>query len=111
LIEDALIQPVQTDENGHFSISAYKGNYTLHISAPFYHVQDITIAIPANGNIEQNIPLQPFVGYPDEIGYDDGTAEAHNASLTAGDGWAVKMFLPEGKKSALVTAGLFRFWD
>uniref|UniRef100_UPI00406C8064 S8 family serine peptidase n=1 Tax=Paenisporosarcina sp. FSL H8-0542 TaxID=2921401 RepID=UPI00406C8064 len=111
LLEDALIQPVQTDENGHFSITAYEGTYSLHVTAPFYHSQDITITIPANGNIEQNVPLQPFVGYPDEIGYDDGTAENHNASFTAGDGWAVKMFLPEGKKSALVTAGLFRFWD
>nr|WP_249365586.1 S8 family peptidase [Cytobacillus citreus] len=111
LIEDALIQPIQTDENGRFSITAYEGTYTLHVSAPFYQRQDITITIPANGNIEQNIPLQPFIGYPGEIGYDDGTEEDARAWNTAGNGWAVKMSLPEGKNRALITAGLFRLWD
>jgi bacillopeptidase F len=116
LIEDALIQPVQTDENGHFSITAYEGTYTLHASAPFFYGQDITISIPANGKSEQNFALQPFVGYSSEIGYDDGTAEnakAWNANPTGNNNnaWAVKISLPEGKKSALVTAGLVRFWD
>lgn len=110
LMEDALIQPVQTDENGHFSITAYEGTYTLHVSAPLYHGQDITITIPANGNTEQNVQLRPFIGYPGEIGYDDGTPENARAWDEAGNAWAVKMSLPEGK-SALVTAGLFRFWD
>ncbi|USK33342.1 S8 family serine peptidase [Bacillus sp. F19] len=111
LIEDAIVQPVQTDENGRFSITAYEGDYTLHVSAPFYLNQDIRITVPANGNIEQNVSLQPFVGYPSEIGYDDGTAEAHRTWDAVNSGYAVKMFLPEGKTSALVTAGLFRFQD
>ncbi|USK33343.1 S8 family serine peptidase [Bacillus sp. F19] len=112
LIEDAVIQPVQTDENGHFSITAYEGTYTLHVSAPFFFTQDITISIPANGQSEQNVGLPPFVGYSSEIGYDDGTAEnAKSWSVTEKNAWAVKISLPEGKKSALVTAGLVRFWD
>ncbi|MBS4191984.1 S8 family serine peptidase [Bacillus sp. FJAT-49705] len=115
LIEDALIQPVQTDENGRFSITAYEGTYTLHVFNPLYYGQDITITIPANGNIEQNIPLQPFVGYPNEIGYDDGTEEDaliwHTVGNDYGWGWGVKMSLPEGKNSALITAGLFRLGD
>jgi bacillopeptidase F len=111
LVEDALVQPVQTDENGHFSISAYEGTYTLHVSAPFYFNQDIEITIPENGNIEQNVSLQPFVGYSSEIGYDDGAAEVHRTWDTLNSGYAVKMFLPEGQTSALVTAGLFRFAD
>jgi bacillopeptidase F len=111
LIEDALVQPVQTDENGHFTITAYEGTYTLHVSAPFYFNQDISITVPGNGNIEQNVSLQPFVGYPSEIRYDDGTAETQRTWDTLNSGYAVKMFLPEGKTSALVTAGLFRFAD
>ncbi|WP_045519063.1 S8 family serine peptidase [Neobacillus niacini] len=111
LIEDAIVQPVQTDENGRFSITAYEGDYTLHVSAPFYLNQDIRITVPANGNIEQNVSLQPFVGYPSEISYDDGTAENYRTWDTINSGYAVKMFLPEGKTSALVTAGLFRFAD
>ncbi|EPD53130.1 hypothetical protein HMPREF1210_00861 [Paenisporosarcina sp. HGH0030] len=114
LLEDALIQPVQTDENGHFSITAYEGTYTLHVSGPIYHSQDLTITILESGNIEQNVPLQPFIGYPDEIGYDDGTAEnarAFGAPNAENNVAAVKMSLPKGKNSAFVTAGLFRFWD
>ncbi|WP_205439679.1 S8 family serine peptidase [Peribacillus alkalitolerans] len=113
LIEDAVIQPVQTDENGHFSITAYEGTYTLHVYAPFFFAQDITISIPANGQSEQNVALQPFVGYSSEIGYDDGTAEAAVAwnVNSVGRAAAVKISLPEGKKSALVTAGQFFFYD
>ncbi|QED50155.1 S8 family serine peptidase [Cytobacillus dafuensis] len=111
LIEDAVIQPVQTDENGHFTITAYEGTYTLHVSAPFFFAQDITISIPANGQSEQNVGLPPFVGYSSEIGYDDGTAENAKSWNAPGNAWAVKISLPDGKKSALVTAGLVRFWD
>jgi bacillopeptidase F len=112
LIEDALIQPVKTDENGHFSITAYAGTYTLHVSAPYFYGHDITISIPANGSSEQNVPLHPFVGYASEIGYDDGTAEnAKSWSAPGKNAWAVKISLPEGKESAFVTAGLVRFWD
>ncbi|PAE37300.1 S8 family serine peptidase, partial [Bacillus sp. 7884-1] len=112
LIEDAVIQPVKTDENGHYSITTYEGTYTMHVSAPFYYGQDTTITIPVNGNSEQNVPLQPFVGYSDDIGYDDGTEENAQAWSSKGsNSWAVKMSLQEGKTSAYVTAGLFRFWD
>ncbi|MBA4494940.1 S8 family serine peptidase [Paenactinomyces guangxiensis] len=111
LMEDAAIQPIQTDENGHFSITAYEGTYTLHVTAPHYYSQDVNITIPGNGNIEQNVLLKPFIGHPGEIGYDDGTPEDARAYTEAGNGWAVKMSLPQGQKHAVVTAALFRFWD
>ena len=56
--------------------------------------------------------LEPFYTYPGgEIGYDDGTAENARAFNAAGNAWAVKMSLPEGKENGIVTDGVFRFWD
>nr|BAD99234.1 SC protease [Bacillus sp. KSM-LD1] len=111
LVEDAAIAPVETDENGAFTISAYEGEYTLRVMAPSFYSEDVTITVEGNSSTEQNISLRPFIGYPGEIGYDDGTAENARAFYDAGNGWAVKMSLPEGHSQALVTGGLFRFWD
>ncbi|SEN24117.1 S8 family peptidase [Lihuaxuella thermophila] len=110
LMEDAVVQPVQTDENGRYTLTAYEGSYTLHVSGPRYYSQEMPITIAGNGNTEQNVELRPFIGYPGETGYDDGTAEDALAFYQPGNGFAVKMSLPEGKEKAMVTAGLFRFW-
>jgi bacillopeptidase F len=111
LVEDAAIAPVETDANGEFSLTAYEGEYTLRVMAPSFYSENITITISGNETSEQNVNLRPFIGYPGEIGYDDGTAENARAFFDAGNGWAVKMSLPEGQDTALVTGGVFRFWD
>ncbi|GHI01253.1 S8 family serine peptidase [Neobacillus kokaensis] len=108
VVEDAAVQPVQTDAHGHFTITAYEGDYTLKVIAPRFYSQEA--AIKLKGNMEKNFDMKPFIGYPGEIGYDDGTAENARAFYDAGNGWAVKMSLAEGQKKALVTGGLFRFW-
>ncbi|WP_246880481.1 S8 family serine peptidase [Sporosarcina sp. 6E9] len=111
LIEDANIEPVETDENGNFTLSAYEGTYTLKVMAQNFHSQEIEITIGSDP-IEVNIELDPMYTYPGgEIGYDDGTAENALVFHEGGNGWAVKMSLPEGKNSAIVTDGVFRFWD
>ncbi|TDL30839.1 DUF3823 domain-containing protein [Jeotgalibacillus sp. S-D1] len=109
LMEDAAVTPVETDENGNYSITGYEGTYTLKVTAPNYYGEEVTVTL--EGDVEQNFELRPFIGYPGEIGYDDGTAENARAFYDAGNGWAVKMSLEEGQNSALVTGGLFRFWD
>ncbi|ETI66345.1 S8 family serine peptidase [Neobacillus vireti] len=108
VVEDAAVQPVQTDANGHFTITAYEGDYTLKVIAPRFYSQEA--AIKLKGNMVQNFDIKPFIGFPSEIGYDDGTAENARAFYDAGNGWAVKMSLANGHKKALVTGGLFRFW-
>jgi bacillopeptidase F len=111
LVEDAVVTPVQTDANGHYDITAYEGNYTLKVLAPYYHGQEINVTVTGDETAEKNIDLEPIISYPGgEIGYDDGTAENAHAFYDAGNGWAVKMSLPEGKKTAIVTDGVFRFW-
>ena len=62
--------------------------------------------------LEFNISLEPFYTYPGgEIGYDDGTAENARAFYDAGNGWGVKISLEEGQEKAIVTDGVFQFWD
>ncbi|MEN2768331.1 S8 family serine peptidase [Ornithinibacillus xuwenensis] len=108
LVEDANVQPVMTDENGNYSITAYEGTYTLKVIARDYHGQELEVTFDSDK--ELNIELEPYFTYPGgEIGYDDGTAENARAFYDAGNGWAVKMSLPEGQESALVTDGVFQF--
>ena len=111
LVEDANITPVESDESGNYSITAYEGEYTLKVFARGYHGQETTVTIGADA-LELNLSLEPYYTYPGgEIGYDDGTAENARAFNAAGNGWAVKMSLPEGKENGIVTDGVFRFWD
>ncbi|EPD53126.1 hypothetical protein HMPREF1210_00857 [Paenisporosarcina sp. HGH0030] len=111
LVEDANITPVETDASGNYSITAYEGNYTLKVIARGYHSKETSVTIGANA-LELSLALDPFYTYPGgEIGYDDGTAENAHAFNAAGNAWAVKMSLPEGKENGIVTDGVFRFWD
>ncbi|WP_432360921.1 S8 family serine peptidase [Sporosarcina sp. UB5] len=110
LMEDANISPVQSDAAGQFSITAYEGDYTLKVVARGYHGQEAQISIGSQTSFD--FVLEPFFTYPGgEIGYDDGTAENARAFYDAGNGWAVKMSLPEGNETGIVTDGVFRFWD
>ncbi|MBT2216788.1 S8 family serine peptidase [Virgibacillus dakarensis] len=111
LMEDPAIAPVKTDENGNYSFTAYEGNYTLHVSALKYHSKDVDVMIKGDESTEKDVQLKPFIGTPGEIGYDDGTPENARAFNEAGNGWAVKMSLPEGQDSAMVTGGKFLFWN
>ncbi|NME06459.1 S8 family peptidase [Psychrobacillus sp. BL-248-WT-3] len=110
LVEDANISPVVTDENGNYEITAYVGEYTLKVIARGYHGQEVSVTIDGEP-ITKDIALEPFYTYPGgEIGYDDGTAENARAFNAAGNAWSVKMSLPEGKESGIVTDGVFKFW-
>lgn len=110
LSEDANIEPVTTDEDGHYSLTGYEGTYTLKIVAKDYHSKDVEIEL--SGEVDLDIELEPFYTVPGgEIYYDDGTAENARAYYDAGNKWAVKMSLPEGKDTAIVTDGVFQFHD
>ncbi|MBO1911332.1 carboxypeptidase-like regulatory domain-containing protein, partial [Microvirga sp. 3-52] len=63
LIEDANIQPVETDENGNFSLTAYEGTYTLRVMALNFHSQEVEITIGSDPS-EVNLELDPYYIYP-----------------------------------------------
>ncbi|MFD2208165.1 S8 family serine peptidase [Virgibacillus halophilus] len=108
--EDANVAPVESDADGSYAITAYQGDYTLQILAKGYKSKEVKVDLAKDTSV--NVELEPFYTIPGgEIGYDDGTAENARAFYDAGNGWAVKMSLPEGKEKAVVTDGVFRFWD
>ncbi len=111
LIEDSAVAPVKTDADGNYTIAAYEGDYTVQVSAQDYYAKRFSLTIEGNKTINKDVQLTPFIGYSGEIGYDDGTAENARAFYDGGNGFAVRMSLPEGKNAATVTAGLFKFWD
>lgn len=111
VVEDAAVQPVKTDDSGAYTLTAYEGTYTLKITAPSFKGTEFEVTVNADEATEQNVELEPFIGFAGEIGYDDGTGENAHAFYDAGNGWAVKFTLAEGQTSAQVTGGLFRFWD
>ncbi|WP_219837072.1 S8 family serine peptidase [Paenibacillus sp. R14(2021)] len=109
VMEDANIMPVQTDENGAFSLDVLEGTYTLAVSVGEYYGTQVTVTAPANGSVEANVTLKPFIGIPNGISYDDGTAEDAYASRVSGYTWAVRMTPSAG--AAQISGALFKFWD
>lgn len=111
LMEDANITPVATNKDGKYEITANEGTYTLKAMRSGYHSQDVAITIKGNRQ-EVDIVLDPFYTYPGgEIGYDNGKVDSGSMYFGGGAGWAVKMSLPENKKSAIVTDGVFHLKD
>ncbi|MGE6258065.1 S8 family serine peptidase [Heyndrickxia sporothermodurans] len=110
VLEDAAIKPAKTDENGHYSLESYEGKYTVYVYAKGYHSYKIAADVKPKNILEANGALKPFIGTVSEIAYDDGTAETSFAFPTAGNAWAVKMAVPDGKEAAILGANL-RFWN
>ncbi|MEH7011086.1 S8 family serine peptidase [Neobacillus niacini] len=109
VIEDAAVAPVTTDAEGNYSITAYEGKYTVQVTAENYFDEKFTVDITGNENVSHDLQLKPFINFSGEIGYDDGTPEYSVGQWEAGGGYAVRMSLPEGQTSAIVTSGIFMF--
>jgi bacillopeptidase F len=109
VIEDASVTPVQTGVDGAFNLTLLEGSYTLAISAKDYNNTTVDVTVKGNANVEVNTALKPFIGFPGEISYDDGTPENARAFNAAGNAWAVR-FTPESE-STQVTGASLRFWN
>lgn len=107
--EDATVAPIQTGADGTFSVKLLEGTYTLAVSARDYYNETINVTVAGNDNVEANATLKPFIGFPGEIKYDDGTPENARAFNAAGNAWAVR-FTPESD-STQVTGVSLRFWN
>ena len=90
------------------------GNFTNEVQLEIGFNDIEVIAQDLAGNKETKTITVEFneVTYPfEEIGYDDGTAEMARVFLGEGNGWAVKMSLPEDEESATITNGVFHIGD
>lgn len=108
LVEDAAITPVKTDSKGRFTLTAYEGNYTLHVFKKDYVYNESSITLRSKKNTKQNVELERFIGFPGEIAYDDGTSEESRFMYGANNGFAIRMSLEEGVTKSWLTGGLFK---
>lgn len=109
-VEDPRIAPVQTAADGTFTLDVLEGTYTLLVTAGEYYTKNVTVTAVPNDTTEAHIELKPFIGFPGEISYDDGTPENARSFNAAGNGWAVR-FTPTGSEATQVTGASFRFWN
>ncbi len=90
--EDSRIPEVTADENGSFVIpDVYEGDYTLKVMADGFEPGEAAAVVEGNKTSNLQIPLKRFVGYEEEIVYDDGTGENAVVLNSADDGLAIKV--------------------
>ncbi|MBM6383820.1 MAG: S8 family serine peptidase [Paenibacillus sp.] len=109
VLEDAQIGEVRTGSDGSFVLDVLEGSYTVSVRAADYYSKTVNVTVPGNGATDASVALKPFIGFPGEIAYDDGTAENARAFVAADNAWAVRM-TPE-QATAQVTGASFRFWN
>ncbi|MBN6204966.1 carboxypeptidase regulatory-like domain-containing protein, partial [Ralstonia pickettii] len=111
LLEDEKAPPVQSAEDGSYSLHAYPGNYTLKVFANGYKGISETVEVKADEAITLDLNLMAFNHTEtSEIKYDNGNYGRNLAFGKKGNGFAVKMSLEEGEASALVTGAKLQFW-
>ncbi|MDQ0254789.1 bacillopeptidase F [Evansella vedderi] len=96
LVEDPKVPDAYTDENGTFTMpDVFEGDYTIRVSAQGYHPSEFVVSVQGGEIFVLNVTLEQFIGYEDEIAYDNGNAENALVLNAAGNGLAVK-FTPDG---------------
>ncbi|HWI60459.1 MAG TPA: PKD domain-containing protein, partial [Symbiobacteriaceae bacterium] len=108
--EDMRIAPTMTGADGRFSLEVLQGTYTLQVRASGYYPASDMVTVAGGATEEMDMFLEPFVGMPGEIAYDDGTAENAWGYYAAGNGWAVRMSPPAGQ-GILLRGARFFLWD
>ncbi len=107
--EDPRVEPVTADEDGNFTINGvYEGKYTLKVTAEGFEPGEAEATVTGNETTEVNIGLKRFVGYEDDIIYDDGTGENALVLNSAPNGLAVR-FTPD--QFGKVKGTNIYFWD
>ncbi|BCN29308.1 S8 family serine peptidase [Anaeromicropila herbilytica] len=90
--EDSKVAAVTSNQNGEFTIpNVYAGIYTLKVIADEFESGEGNITVVGNKTTDTEIGLKRFVGYEEEIAYDDGTGENALVLNTAGNGLAIRV--------------------
>src|SRR5699024_10066057 len=86
LKEDANVDPISTDENGHYELTHFEGEYTLKVTARGYEGEEVDIVIDEEDN-EFNLSLSNIDSYrSDELTYVEGTGKGVSWFQEAGSG-------------------------
>ncbi|HLN65043.1 MAG TPA: S8 family serine peptidase, partial [Symbiobacteriaceae bacterium] len=109
--EDARVAAVTTGPDGSYTLTLLQGTYNLKVAAQNYKSFTAKVTVPGDGAIAQDAALEPFIGFPGELAYDDGSAENAHAFYDSGNGWAVRMSPDPAKGTALLQSASFYTWD
>ncbi|MCF6460175.1 hypothetical protein C3E88_03850 [Clostridium sp. Cult3] len=108
VVEDGNIKPVTADQDGNFTIEGvYEGTYTLKVIADGFEPGEVTVDVIGNEVTNIDIPLKRFVGYEDEISYDNDIPTNALVLNAANNGLAVRFTPAEYGK--VVGANIY-FW-
>lgn len=108
VVEDGNIKAVIADEDGNFTIEGvYEGVYTLKITADGFEPREFTVEVIGNEITDIDIGLKRFVGYEDEISYDNDIPTNALVLNAADNGLAVRFTPSEYGK--VVGANIY-FW-
>lgn len=111
LREDPMVPAATTNASGQFTIEAMEGSYTVDIRARGYYPSTANATVTGGGTASLSVAMEPFIGMPGEIKYDDGSGENAWGFYGAGNGWAVRMS-PEGANQTVVVTGVKVYlWD
>ena len=87
VVEDPRVEPVVADADGYFIIpDVFEGVYTLKVVAEGFDPGEASVEVIGNQVTDIEIRLKRFVGYEDDIIYDDGTGENALVLNSAGYG-------------------------
>lgn len=92
VVEDPAITDAITDEDGNFTLEdVLEGEYTIAVSAPSFHSTQMSgIEVVGGEATEVTVEMRPFIGFDDEIAYDNGNAENAVVLNAANNGMAVQ---------------------
>jgi bacillopeptidase F (M6 metalloprotease family)/subtilisin family serine protease len=109
-LEDLRVGPATTGAEGSYSLSLLVGSYTLKVSREGFKPYATTLTV-SEGSTTADAALEPFIGFPGELAYDDGSGENAWAYYDAGNGWAVRMTPDSTKGPAMLKSASVFLWD
>jgi bacillopeptidase F (M6 metalloprotease family)/subtilisin family serine protease len=109
--EDLRIAPVHTGADGRYTLEVLQGDYTAEFRAAGYYPDTSPVSVSGGATATRDMALEPFVGLPGEIAYDDGSPDNAMAFFQGGNGWAVRMSPPSPGQSMMIRGGRFYIWD
>ncbi|PYZ97086.1 hypothetical protein CR205_00310 [Alteribacter lacisalsi] len=96
VLEDYNLDTDVTGADGDFTIEdVIYGEYTLRVTADDYHPAEVHVEVEGDEVTHVTVEMRPFIGFDDEIAYDNGEAENALVLNDAGNGMGVR-FTPEG---------------
>lgn len=107
---DPRIPAVTTGADGTYLLEVLEGDQTVAARLSGYYPAAAPIYVPGGGSVTLDLAMEPFIGMPGEIRYDDGSAENAWGFYADGNGWGVRMS-PRTGESAAVLGGRFYLWN